>query len=64
MIDGVRYDIFPISWERVGRIADLQENLAALVGDVRIIYSNSKSDIERFHGMQERLWKQPRQKML
>ena len=45
MIDGVRYDIFPISWERVGRIADLQENLAALVGDVRIIYSNSKSDI-------------------
>lgn len=27
MIDGVGYDIFPISWERVGRIADLQERM-------------------------------------
>lgn len=55
MIDGVGYDIFPISWERVGRIADLQENLAPLVGDVQIIYSNSKSDTERFLRMQERM---------
>lgn len=55
MIDGVGYDIFPISWERVGRIADLQDNLAPLVGDVRIIYSNSKSDTERFQRMQERM---------
>lgn len=55
IIEGVGYDIFPISWERVERIADLQESSSPLVGDVKIIYSNSKSDIERFQIMQARL---------
>lgn len=55
MIEGVGYDIFPIPWERVEKIADLLENMSPLVGDVKIIYHNSTSDIERFQMMQERL---------
>ena len=55
MIEGVGYDIFPISWERVERIADLHENMSPLVGDVTIIYSNSAEEVERFKTMQERL---------
>ncbi|MBP3918016.1 MAG: hypothetical protein J6I50_02450 [Clostridia bacterium] len=55
MIEGVGYDIFPISWERVERIADLFENMSPLVGDVTIIYSNSADDINRFQTMQARL---------
>lgn len=55
IIEGVGYDIFPISWERVERIADLLENMSPLVGDVDIIYSNSAEDVERFKAMQARL---------
>ena len=55
IIGGTGYDIFPIPWERIERIADLQENMSPLVGDVRIIYSDSDSDTAHFQVMQERL---------
>ncbi len=55
MIEGVGYDIYPISWERVERIADLLENMSPLVGDADIIYFNSASDVERFQTMQAKL---------
>lgn len=55
IIEGVGYDIFPISWERVEHIADLLESLTPLVGDVRIIYCNSADDAKRFQTMQDRL---------
>lgn len=55
IIEGVGYDIYPISWERVERIADLLETMSPLVGDVDIIYFNSASDVERFRRMQTKL---------
>ncbi len=55
IIEGVGYDIFPISWKRVEKIADLFENMSPLVGDVNIIYSNSADDVEHFKTMQARL---------
>ena len=32
ILQGVGYDIFPMSWERLGNIARLEESLAPLVG--------------------------------
>lgn len=55
IIEGIGYDIFSISWERVERIANLYENMSPLVGNVQIIYSNSTEDIECFETMQARL---------
>ena len=55
IIEGVGYDIFPMSWERVEKIADLSENMAPLVGDAYIIYSGSTDDAERFKTLQARL---------
>lgn len=55
IIDGVGYDIFPMSWERVTRIADLHESLSPLVGDVQIIYYSDISDLQRFKDLQVRL---------
>ncbi|MDE6220190.1 MAG: nucleotidyltransferase domain-containing protein [Lachnospiraceae bacterium] len=55
IIEGVGYDIFPISWESVEKIADLLEGLSPLVGDANIIYSNSAKDVERFQAMQAKL---------
>ncbi len=55
IIDGVGYDLFPISWERVARIADLQECLLPLVGDVQVIYCGDSSDLEHFKDIQSKL---------
>lgn len=55
MIDGVGYDLFPISWERITGIADLKEDLLPLVGDVRVIYCGDSSDLERFKEIQSKL---------
>lgn len=55
IIDGVGYDLFPISWERVAKIANLQECLLPLVGDVQVIYSGDSCDLERFKDIQSKL---------
>ncbi len=55
IIDGVGYDIFPMSWERVAGIADLHESLSPLVGDVQIIYYSDTSDLQHFKDLQVRL---------
>lgn len=55
IIDGVGYDIFPVSWERAVGIADLQESLSLLIGDAEILYYSDSRDLERFMTLQERL---------
>lgn len=55
IIEGVGYDLFPISWERAAGIADLQECLLPLVGDVQVIYYGDSCDLERFKDLQYRL---------
>lgn len=52
MIAGVGYDIFPMDWERVRNIANLEEGLLPLVGDVKVLYSSSEEDLGRFRGLQ------------
>ena len=52
MIEGVGYDLFPIPWERLEGIANLQECLLPLVGDVKIIYCGDSADLERFKEIQ------------
>lgn len=55
IIDGVGYDIFPISWENVQGIADLKESRSSLAGDVKIIFAASPDDEARFNALQNRL---------
>lgn len=52
---GIGYDIFPISWERAGNIADLKEVLLPLIGDVEILYYNTEEDLARFKALQSKL---------
>ena len=55
MIAGVGYDIFPIDWERVRNIANLEEGLLPLVGDVKVLYSASEENLGRFRGLKDNL---------
>lgn len=55
ILDGVGYDIFPMSWERLEAIADLRTGLQPLIGDARIIYCGDHHDETRFRSLQAQL---------
>lgn len=55
IIDGVGYDVFPVTWERAQGIADLQESLIPLIGDSVPVYCDTRADMERFEGLRARL---------
>ncbi|MBI2849989.1 MAG: hypothetical protein HYX80_02985 [Chloroflexi bacterium] len=57
IIDGVGYDLFPMSWERIEKIADLTEGNTTVLIDARILYARSEEDRKRFTALQAKLQK-------
>lgn len=57
IIDGTGYDIFPVSWERLEGIANLEESLIPFIGDSKILYCASEEDMKRFLELRDRLGK-------
>lgn len=55
ILQGVGYDIFPMSWERLENIARLEESLAPLVGDAQVLYYGDEGDLERFRALEREL---------
>jgi hypothetical protein len=53
ILNGIGYDMFGMSWERVQGIADFKESLSPLVGDVKILYSRSDHETDRFKQLQQ-----------
>jgi hypothetical protein len=48
IIDGIGYDLFPISWERIGKIVSLDQPLAAVLTQSKVLYSASEEDSRRY----------------
>ena len=55
ILDGIGYDIFGLSWERVENIAKFNESLSPLVGDVKILYSYSERETDKFKQLQQHM---------
>lgn len=55
IIDDIGYDLFPMSWERVEGLANLDESLATCLGEGVILYAKSDDDRKRFIQLQEKL---------
>lgn len=55
ILNGIGYDIFGISWERVEKIAKFQGNLSPLVGDVKVLYSYDDGKIDKFKKLQQQM---------
>lgn len=55
IVDGIGYDIFPMSWERVERIADLKDAPGPCVADAVILTAGAPEDRERFESLQSRM---------
>ena len=55
IIGGIGYDLFPMSWERIERMADVQEYNTTCLADAEILWARSDEDRQRFASLQARL---------
>lgn len=55
IIDDIGYDLFPMSWDRVEGISNLNENLTTCLADGVILYSRTVEDSESFLKLQKQL---------
>lgn len=53
ILDGVGYDIFPMTWERLEAIARLETSQQPLVGDVQVLYADSPEDLMQLERVQQ-----------
>lgn len=55
LLEGVGYDLFPMTWERLDKIVRLEVSHQPLVGDVRVLYADSPADLEKLEAVQRQL---------
>lgn len=55
IIDGIGYDLYPRSWERIENMANLDDYNPTCLGYAEILYYRSEEDKDRFHAMQAKL---------
>lgn len=55
VIEDMGYDLFPMSWERLEGIANLNEKITFAFANGVILYARTKEDEERFLKLQEKL---------
>jgi len=55
IIDGIGYDLFPMSWERIGDMADVKEYNTTCLADGEILWARSDEDRQRFESLKGRL---------
>lgn len=51
VIDGIGFDYWPISWERIERMANHDERVTSIITEGQIIYHGSDKDLERFNAL-------------
>lgn len=55
ILNGVGYDIFPLSWDILQDIADFHNHLSPLLGDSIILFSHSDKERQRYEELKERM---------
>ena len=55
LLEGVGYDLFPMSWQRLEAIAQLEQSHQPLVKDVQVLYADSPDDLKRLEAVKRQL---------
>ena len=55
IIDGIGYDLFPMSWERIESMADVKDYNTTCLANAEILWAKSDEDRQRFASLQARL---------
>ncbi len=56
IIGGVGNDLYPRSWERCERTANLEDLATLCLGNAKILYARSKEDEQRFEAIRQKLF--------
>jgi predicted nucleic acid-binding protein len=54
IVDGIGFDFWPISWDRLERIANHDERITSIITEGKVIYSASDSDRDHFNEMKKK----------
>ena len=54
IIDGIGFDFWPISWDRMERIANHDERITAIITEGQILYYGSEADLARFNALKDK----------
>jgi len=55
LLRDIGIDIFPISWERVGRISEFDKSIVSVIADCKVFFSSSSIDLAKFQAFQEKI---------
>jgi hypothetical protein len=55
IVNDIGYDLFPMSWRRLERLANLDDSITSCLGDAQLLYSRNPEDKERFIALQKKL---------
>lgn len=54
IIDEIGFDYWPISWERLERIANFDEKITSIITEGKVIYYSSETDMERYNQIRKK----------
>jgi hypothetical protein len=54
ILNGIGFDYWPLSWERLERIANHEEQTVSIIINGKILYYHSKEDLERFTNLKDK----------
>lgn len=54
IIDGIGFDYWPISWERLESIASFDENITSIITEGKVLYFSSEADMERYNQVKQK----------
>jgi hypothetical protein len=49
IIDGIGFDFWPISWDRISKIASHDERIGSIITEGQVIYHGTEEDLDKFN---------------
>ena len=55
ILDDIGYDLWPVSWERLAKISDLEEQIASILMDGEVLFACSEDDLLKLEHLKQNL---------
>jgi predicted nucleotidyltransferase len=55
ILNGIGYDLWPVSWERLAKISNLEEQIASILMDGVVLFASSEDDLRKLEDLRQNL---------
>jgi predicted nucleotidyltransferase len=55
ILDGIGYDLWPVSWERLAKFSNLEEQIASILMDGEVLFAASEEDLLKLEDLKRNL---------